>query len=70
MLNLRGRDEERSEERERDRVRVVEERRSMRVMGRERAVRTAAVVLSMELRAVMYCRRGEESEEDVERWEA
>lgn len=70
MLNLRGREAESSEERERDSVRVVEERRPMRVMGREREVRTAAVVLSIELRAVMYWRRGEESDEEVERWEA
>ena len=69
-MNLRGREDESSEERERDNVRVVEDRRPMRVMGRERAVSTAAVVLSTELRVEMYCRRGEESEDVVERWEA
>jgi hypothetical protein len=39
----------------------------MRVSGRERDVRIAAVVLSIDVRAARYWRRGEESEVEVER---
>jgi hypothetical protein len=39
----------------------------MRDTGRERDVRMAAVVLSIEVRAAMYWRSGEESELEVER---
>ena len=66
-LNLRGRDEETSEECVRERVRFVAASVDMRLTGRESADRIAAVVLSMEVRAVRYCRSGDESEVEVER---
>lgn len=66
MLNLRGRDDDISDERVRERVRFVDERLDMRERGRAKESRIAAVVLSMEIRAVRYWRRGEESDDEVE----
>lgn len=67
MLNLRGRDEEIRDERERAMVRFVEVRFDMMERGRARDLRIAAVVLSIEVRAAMYWRRREESVLEVER---
>ena len=66
-LNLRGREEETSVECVRERVLFVVASVDMRLIGRESADRMAAVVFSMEVRAVRYCRSGEESEVEVER---
>lgn len=66
-MNLRGREEETSEECVRERVLFVVASVDIRLTGRESADRIAAVVLSMEVRAVRYCKRGEESEVEVER---
>jgi hypothetical protein len=68
MLNLRGREDEISEEREREMLRFVEVRVDMRVSGRERDVRIAAVVLSIDVSAAKNWRRGEESDVEVERY--
>lgn len=51
----------------RERVLFVVARVDIRLTGRESADRIAAVVLSIEVRAVRYCRSGEESEVEVER---
>jgi hypothetical protein len=67
MLNLRGSEEDRREEREREILLFVEVSVDMRVSGRERDVRIAAVVLSIDVSAARNWRRGEESEVDVER---
>lgn len=53
-MNLRGREVERREERLRDIVRFVEVRLDIRAKGREREVRIADVVLSIEVRAARY----------------
>lgn len=66
-LNFRGRDDETRDERDRFRLRIVDDRVDMRVIGRDKELRTAVVVLSMEVIEVMYWRSGEESEEEVER---
>ena len=54
MLNFRGREEERREEREREIWRFVEEREDMRASGRDKEMRIAAVVLSIDERAAKY----------------
>lgn len=69
-LNLRGRDEDASEERERARLRLVELRVDIREIGREREVRIAEVVVSIELRVERNWRSGEESDEEVDRQKA
>lgn len=69
-LNLRGRDEEASEERERARLRLVELREEIREMGRESEVSIADVVVSIELRLERNWRSGEESDEEVDRQKA
>lgn len=66
-LNFRGRDDETRDERDRFRLRIVDDRVDTRVMGRDKELRTAAVVLSTDVIEVMYWRSGEESEEEVER---
>ena len=66
-MNFRGRDDETRDERDRFRLRIVDDRVDMRVMGRDKELRTAVVVLSMEVMVVMYWWSGEESEEEVER---
>lgn len=66
-MNFRGSDDETSDERDRFRLRTVDDRVDMRVMGRDKELRTAVVVLSMEVMVVMYWWSGEESEEEVER---
>lgn len=66
-MNFRGRDDETRDERDRFRLRIVDDRVDMRVMGRDKELRTAVVVLSMDVMVVMYWRSGEESEEEVER---
>ena len=64
-LNFRGREDETRELRFRERLRLDDDRLEMSEMGRARAVRIAADVLSMDVRAVRYWRRGDESDEDV-----
>lgn len=65
-MNFRGKEEDRREDRFRERFLFVELRLDIRVVGLEREVRTAEVVLSMDDQDPMNCRRGEESDE-VER---
>lgn len=66
-MNLRGRDEDIRDERDRAIVRFVEVRFDIIESGRARDFRMAAVVLSIEVRAAMYWRSGEESVLEVER---
>lgn len=66
-MNFRGKEEDRREDRCRERFLFVELRLDIRVVGLEREVRTAEVVLSMDDKDPMNCRRGEESDEEAER---
>lgn len=64
---MRGKEEDIRDERDRPIVRFVEVRLDIMERGRERDFRIAAVVLSIEVSAAMYCSSGEESVLEVDR---